>query len=699
MRKRSVEILMALLQSGNKEFTISSLAKTYKVSERTLRNDLQMINDFLEQAGLCVIVIGNNGALRFSGKIDRDAVIAQLTEADAYSYHMQQRERDDIILAVLLTSEGTVTTDELANILSVSRPTVVKDINHLRSTYFQRELKLQSMPGIGLKLEYNERIHRKTLLRIVTEYFTTISKSLGAFQNILLKTLNFDITLETIAKLVRKSEQTFHLQFADSGYVLLSCYLFVAANRISKGCIIDEEVNEAKAATSDDMLPDVFRNVMEQLELPVTAAELEFFREVSRKWQLMAPKQYNENYIALENHTAKFIDNLSQAFNVDLFRDDSLFDFMIYYIDDLLERYKKGQPKGNPLTEQVMANYPQTFAVVAKETEIFADGLGIHLENGDIAYLTMHVVAAMERLSQFDNVLQVLLVCPGSMATGQFLVSQVRKHFSFRIKDVCSVRNLYDAGKLDDVDFIISTTPAWNDRCPFVVVNPLLQLEDIKHIQEVAFQVMSGKKESFSHGSTSPNILQRIRQLLVQQDDPTVRGQIYGDLEEVICRFSQRQIKKNHLLADLTAPELIDITDRCADWREALWKAGTMLVEQEKISNRYIASTINNCEYNGPYFVLSDGLAIAHTHPEDGLMESAVGLLVVREGVSFQHKSYGPVRLLFFVCLKEPNNHVLKLLMDCAKDKEFVQRLEREKTGRGIYELLCAYERGDGTWR
>lgn len=698
MRKRSVEILIALLQSGNKVFTISGLAETYGVSERTLRNDLQMINDFLDQAGLCAIAIGNNGALRFSGEIDRDAVMEQLTEADAYSYHMHQRERDDIILAVLLTSEGHITTDELANILSVSRPTVVKDINHLRGTYFQGELKLQSMPGIGLKLEYNERIYRKELLRIVTENFTTISKSLGAFQSILLKTLNFDITLETIARLVRKSEQRFHLQFADSGYVQLSCYLFVAANRIFRGYHIEEAAGRG-AFGDGDGLPDIFQDVMNQLGLPSTDAELDLLWEISRKWQLMAPKQYNENYIALENHTAKFIDNLSQSLQVDLLRDDSLFDFMIYYIDDLLQRYMKGQTKENPLTQQVRENYPQTYAVVAKEAGLFADGLGIQLEADDLAYLTMHVVAAIERLSQFDNVLQVLLVCPGSMATGQFLVSQVRKHFSFRIKDVCSVRNLYDAGTLDDVNFIISTTPAWNDRCPFVVVNPLLQLEDIKHIQEVAFQVMNAKKEKFSRCSTSPNILQRLRQILVQQNDPVIRGQIYGELEKVISRFSQKEEKKKHLLSELIAPELIELTDRCGDWREALWKAGTPLVAQEKISNRYIVSTIHNCEYNGPYFVLSDGLAIAHTHPEDGLMESAVGLLFVREGVSFQHKSYGPVRLLFFVCLKEPNNHVLKLLMDCAKDAEFVKRLEQEKTGRGVYELLCAYERGDGNWR
>lgn len=697
MRKRSVEILMALLQSGNKAFTIPGLAVAYGVSERTLRNDLQMINEFLSQAGLCVIEIGSNGTLQFSGKIDRDAVMEQLTEADAYSYHMHQRERDDIILAVLLTGEGHITTDELANILSVSRPTVVKDINHLRSTYFKGELKLQSMPGIGLKLEYNEQVFRKELLRIVTDNFTTISKSFGAFQNILLKSLNFEITLETIAKLVRKSEQALHLQFADSGYVLFSCYLFVAANRIRSGYLLDGDVQ--KQPDSGEKLLEIFRDVMEQLSLPVTGAELEFFRKISRKWQLMAPKQYNENYIALENYTAKFIDNLSQALHVDLFRDDSLFDFMIYYIDDLLQHYMKGQVKENPLTEQVEENYPQTYAIMEKEAEIFTDGLGIHLEAGDIAYLTMHVVAAMERLSQFDNVLQVLLVCPGSMATGQFLVSQVRKHFSFRIKDVCSVRNLYDAGKLDDVDFIISTTPAWNDRCPFVVVNPLLQLEDIKHIQEVAFQVMNSKKEDFSHGSTAPNILVRLRQLIVQQSDPAIRAEIYAELEKVIFQFGQKQIKQKNLLRDLIAPELIEITDECGDWREALWKAGEMLVEQGKITKKYIASTIRNCEYNGPYFVLSDGLAIAHTHPEDGLVEPAVGLLFIREGVSFQHKSYGPVRLLFFVCLKEPNNHVLKLLMNCAKDQDFVTRLERETTGRGIYELLCDYERGDGIRR
>lgn len=692
MRKRSVEILIALLQSGNKEFTISGLAETYKVSERTLRNDLQMINDFLNQVGLCSVIIGNRGVLCFDGQLDRETLMEQLTQANTYSYHMEQRERDDIILAVLLTTDRYVTTDELAEILSVSRPTVVKDINHLRSTCFQRDLTLLSMPGIGLKLEYDEQVYRKELLRIITENFTTISNSLGVYQGILLKILNFDITLENIAKAVRKSEQRLHLQFADQGYVLLSCYLFVAANRIATGHVFDDMATPMNTQTTDNTREDLFRDVMLRLKLPASVAELEFFRSISQSWQLMAPKQYNENYLALENHTAKFIDNLSRVLGMDLLQDGSIFDFMIYFFDELLERCKKGQIKENPLTEQVRENYPRTFSAVRSESEIFFEGLGLRLADEDIAYLTMHVVAAMERLGQFDNAPQVLLVCPGSMATGQFLVAQVRKHFSYRIKDVCSVRNLLDEGMLDNVDFIISTTPAWNEHCPCVVVNPLLQLEDIQHIQEVAFQVLSNRKEAFNHSTTFSNILQRLQQMIVQQKDPAIRQQIYNGLEQVLCQFSQTQTVKKQLLSELITPELIGVTAHCNDWREALWIAGSALVEQGKITNRYINSTIKNCEYNGPYFVLSDGLAIAHAHPEDGLLEPAVGLLFVREGVSFQHKSYGPVRLLFFVCLREPNNHVLKLLMDCAKDSSFVQQLEKKKTSREIYELLCSYE-------
>lgn len=590
-----------------------------------------------------------------------------------------------------MTDSGYVTTNKLSEILSVSRPTVVKDIYRVRSLCQQRGLHLQSTPGIGLKLEHDELQFRRELQRIITSHFTSAGQTSGAFQAILLKALGFQTPLETVAKLVRKSECLHNLQFSDTGYVLLSCFLFVAVNRLAQGFSIGDTDVPAQVDVAQPITL-VFADVMQQLHAEVTQGELFLLQETAAQWPLMAPKQYDANYLALENYVTKFIDSLSEKFQIDFLRDTTLFDFTIYYIDELLQHYSTGQSPDHPFADQVREKYPDIFSMVKAHASIFADGLGLHLEESNLAYLTMYVIAAREQLSQYNHVLRVLIVCPGSMATGQFLVSQIQKHFSFHIKAVCSVRNLYDTGMLDDVDLIVSTTPAWNDCCPFVMVSPLLKLADVNHIQEVVFQVKNDRKSAGKRAVEKADVLDRLRLLLLRQHDLATREQIMDELEHVLHRHQEAETGRRRRLSELISPAIIRIVDSCSDWRTAIRIAGEPMVQNAVIEEEYIDSCIKNCEDNGPYFVLDNGLAIVHTHPSDGLLRSSVGLLFIRAGVSFQHQAYGPVRLLFLVCLQEPNNKLLKLLMNCAGDAAFVGQLSCQKNGADIYNLLRAYE-------
>ena len=57
MKKRTREILIEIIKS--EEITISQLAESFDVSERTIRNDLNDINDFLQENDLSMVSIGN----------------------------------------------------------------------------------------------------------------------------------------------------------------------------------------------------------------------------------------------------------------------------------------------------------------------------------------------------------------------------------------------------------------------------------------------------------------------------------------------------------------------------------------------------------------------------------------------------------------------------------------------------------------
>lgn len=69
MNKRSREILLGLMDL-EKTFRISELAEKFQVSERTIRNDINDVNDFLEQHELSLVKLGSNGTLLVEDDIE-----------------------------------------------------------------------------------------------------------------------------------------------------------------------------------------------------------------------------------------------------------------------------------------------------------------------------------------------------------------------------------------------------------------------------------------------------------------------------------------------------------------------------------------------------------------------------------------------------------------------------------------------------
>ena len=70
MKKRSKEILDLLGRREN-DHTISTLAAKFEVSERTIRNDIKDINDYLKEQEIKPIRFGSNGLIVMEEDISR----------------------------------------------------------------------------------------------------------------------------------------------------------------------------------------------------------------------------------------------------------------------------------------------------------------------------------------------------------------------------------------------------------------------------------------------------------------------------------------------------------------------------------------------------------------------------------------------------------------------------------------------------
>ncbi|TDE29621.1 PTS sugar transporter subunit IIA [Actinomadura sp. 6K520] len=97
---------------------------------------------------------------------------------------------------------------------------------------------------------------------------------------------------------------------------------------------------------------------------------------------------------------------------------------------------------------------------------------------------------------------------------------------------------------------------------------------------------------------------------------------------------------------------------RAADWREAVRAAASALVDAGAAGADYPDACVRVVEENGPYIVLTKGLALVHARPEDGGLAVGVGVTRLAAPVGFGHPDNDPVDLLLAFCTPDPDAHV-----------------------------------------
>ena len=160
MNKRQLDIIEKL-SSAYRKFNISELADECKVSERTIRKDLDKINELLEENKIGRLVLK-------SGKIIKpnefNSILNRISKDDFYSYKLSKPERIDVIIQMLINSVGYVTLACIADYLCVSRVTVINDLDEIKEKMLEWDLQVISRHNKGLRVEGKEEKKRELLL-------------------------------------------------------------------------------------------------------------------------------------------------------------------------------------------------------------------------------------------------------------------------------------------------------------------------------------------------------------------------------------------------------------------------------------------------------------------------------------------------------------------------------------------------------
>ena len=490
MQKRLITLFKLLNENENK-IPCKTLSSILKVSERTIRTDIGSINNDLEQNGASIKIKKGEGyyidILDFSlyqhylAKISEDLM-------DSSEIPDSPIERNKFILKYLLYNNNYIKVDDLADILYVSKVTILNDIKRIKPILSKYNLILTSKPYHGIKIEGKEIDIRKCIsANIINRNFDNYiigitDEEIELFKNIDLIELQ-QFTLAEINKL--------NIEFSDFNLKNFIIHLAITISRLIHDYSLD--------GTQDIILTNFNANII--IENIFDYIENKYNIKISKSDKIYIYNHYITKIEPLEkdlqstdtkilDYINELLDVINTHYNFDLRNDSILFNDLVLHFKSILNSKYYNLNKTNPLINTIKNNYPLAFEISLTAIENVFKKSMYALTEDEIGYVSLHIGAAIERL--FNNTINpknVVLVCGSGYGSSRLLEVQLNKVFHDKINIVeCLSFNQFSDRCFNNVDLIISTIPLKHNHIPVIIVDLTLLKKDIENISKAITQ-------------------------------------------------------------------------------------------------------------------------------------------------------------------------------------------------------------------
>lgn len=112
------------------------------------------------------------------------------------------------------------------------------------------------------------------------------------------------------------------------------------------------------------------------------------------------------------------------------------------------------------------------------------------------------------------------------------------------------------------------------------------------------------------------------------------------------------------MLKEMLSDNNIELNVEVEDWKEAIKRAGELLVNEGSITEKYIENMINAVYDLGPYMVIMPGVALAHARPDGSVIKECMSLITLKNPINFGNEENDPVKLVIAFGSVENEGHI-----------------------------------------
>lgn len=679
MRKRSTEILEKLILSNSKSMEVKKLITTYRISLKTLRTDVNEINDFLLEAKMSPTKLNEKEKLILLEK-DIMKIQDRLNHMDTYSYKMSREERQIYIIAELLMSQDYITMQNLAKKLNVSRNTILNDFETVKDYCLAFNVNVLMKSSKGIKIECDQKDRNNLLMQIFHDLEDDYMEK-SFFHQLIQRKLGMKIPLEMIKEDLREYMEQQHMLVSDRVFSYVSIYLFVILNRK-----INKKRRTVEKLTGDTASDNLLNWFADKYEVRINKNDVKDFGRYMKQHDFNISSEQKEiNDVELYGIIVYFLQMVGEDIECSLQSDTVLIESLLEHIRTLKnwEDYDFEMPLSDelPIPKEILEK------TIEKNSIILERYLGYPLTKEMKESIMIHICAAFVRNLEYLNLLEVLIVCPGSMATGKYLEAQVKNYFDFRVAAVIPSRDVEEFLKSNKIDFVISTVNVRSESVPCVKVQAQLTMNDINAIQNIAF--LLGRKENKSENESryvEQNFLDVMKTFL-EKLDASKRDEFFDEVYSLMETKIQSTGKS--ILAQMLDPSKIMIKQEKITWEQGILQAADILEKKGCVGSDYGKKAVENVKEYGDYIIISKGIALAHAGKKEAhVYKDGLSLVMCPEGIEFTEGNV--VYLVFCFAVAEEKDY-LKLFQEIialGKTQKKMKDILQQKNVVSLYHSL-----------
>ena len=502
MEQRTRDILKLLLQE-NEFRTTADIGARLSVSSKTISRQLPKVEELLDRIGLRLEKKSGAGIKVVGSEVKRYALAQRLKSMEKREY--TPSERRSIIISQLLSSREPIKLFVLSSAVHVTDSTISNDLDKLEDWFREQGLKLLRKPGLGVSLLGDERDLRRAIVRYIYEHVGE-ERLLNLMQDNLpdepvAQVSKFLLELidagewRRLEQMIRVTENDLGYKLSDNAFIGLVVHLSLVLRRIKnhEAIKLDAQTCGRLKGTREFLAAkNLAEKISEAFAVDVPASEVFYIT--------MHILGARSRYSSASLGTISMMDNfrlvtlarqiMKRAAKItgrDIEKNQSLLAGLVNHLAPTISRLKMHMDIRNPLLGEIQQHYPELMSLTRKCVAEVESEVGATLPDAEIAYIAMHLGAALSDSEKFSHAVhRVVVACPTGMGTSRLLASRLRANFpTLKIVDevpILEINSDYIAAK--DFDFIISTVPIPRVEKKVIVVNAAMIEEDRKKIEE-----------------------------------------------------------------------------------------------------------------------------------------------------------------------------------------------------------------------